>query len=159
MFVSCALLLTCVHVLLWFCLFCVFLIPLTLVFDWDQLCKARETTNCGDSSQRKKLDIKNRGTQVWSLDHLRGVECNPWPKEVTTTCSRHWPNHGMKSSCLVHFFIVIVFFHRVLTYSLVLLFLSLIHILKEHSSEEFSTSIHINLVLVLLTLINQVCLV
>jgi hypothetical protein len=60
---------------------------------------------------------------------------------------------------LVHFFIVIVFFHRVLTYSLVLLFLSLIHILKEHSSEEFSTSIHINLVLVLLTLINQFCLV
>jgi hypothetical protein len=36
----------------------------------------------------------NCGTQVWSLDHLRGVECNPWPKEVTTTWSRHWPNHG-----------------------------------------------------------------
>jgi hypothetical protein len=40
---------------------------------------------------------------------------------------------------LVHFFSVIVFFHRVLTYSLVLLFLSLIHILKEQSSDEFSS--------------------
>jgi hypothetical protein len=63
----------------------------------------------------------------------------------------------------VHFCIAIIFFHRVLTYSLVLLFLSLIHILKEQSSEEFSSyfySIHLNLVLVLLKLIiNQVCLV
>jgi hypothetical protein len=41
---------------------------------------------------------------------------------------------------LVHFFIVIVFFHRVLTYSLVLFFVSLIHILKEQSSEKFSSS-------------------
>jgi hypothetical protein len=32
----------------------------------------------------------------------------------------------------------IVFFHRVLIYSLALLFLSSIHILKEQSSEEFS---------------------
>jgi hypothetical protein len=44
---------------------------------------------------------------------------------------------------LVHLFIVIVFFHRVLTYSLVILFLSLIHILKEQSSEEFSSSLYI----------------
>jgi hypothetical protein len=44
---------------------------------------------------------------------------------------------------LVHLFIVIVFFHRVLTYTLVLLFLSLIHILKEQSSEEFSSSLYI----------------
>jgi hypothetical protein len=44
---------------------------------------------------------------------------------------------------LVHFFIVNVFFHRVLTYSLVLLFLSLIHILKEQSSEEVSPSLYL----------------
>jgi hypothetical protein len=44
---------------------------------------------------------------------------------------------------LVHLFIVIVFFHRVLTYSLVLLFLSLIHILKEQSSEGFSSSLYL----------------
>jgi hypothetical protein len=40
---------------------------------------------------------------------------------------------------LVHLSIVIVLFHRVLTYSLALLFLSPIHILKEQSSEEFSS--------------------
>jgi hypothetical protein len=44
---------------------------------------------------------------------------------------------------LVRFFIVIIFFHRVLTYSLVLLFPSLIHILKEQSSEEFSCSLYL----------------
>jgi hypothetical protein len=38
----------------------------------------------------------------------------------------------------VHLSIVITFFHRVLTYSVVLLFLSSIHILKEQSSEELS---------------------
>jgi hypothetical protein len=40
---------------------------------------------------------------------------------------------------LVHLSIVIIFFHRVLTYSLALLFLSSIHILNEQSSEEFSS--------------------
>jgi hypothetical protein len=40
---------------------------------------------------------------------------------------------------LVHISVVIVFFHSVLTYSLVLLFLSSICILKEQSSEEFSS--------------------
>jgi hypothetical protein len=60
---------------------------------------------------------ENCGTQDWSLDHLRGIECNPWPKEVTTTWSRHWSNHGIKSPChLCIFFFVIVFFHRVLIY-------------------------------------------
>jgi hypothetical protein len=41
----------------------------------------------------------NCGTQVWSLDHLRGVECNPWPKKVTTTWSGHWPNND-KNCCV-----------------------------------------------------------
>jgi hypothetical protein len=82
------------------------------------------------------------GTQVWSSDHLRGIECNPWPKKVTTTWSRHWPNHGIKVLC--HLCISLVwlsFFHRVLTYSLALLFQSLIHISKEQSSEVFSPSL------------------
>ena len=64
---------------------------------------------------------------------------------------------------LMHLSTVIVFFHRVHTYSLALLFLSLIHILKEQSSEEFSSSLYLyssKLVLVILTLIiNQDCLV
>jgi hypothetical protein len=59
---------------------------------------------------------ENCGTQGWSLEHLRGIECNPWSKEVTTTWSRHWSNHGIKSPCLLcHFFIVIDFYLRVLT--------------------------------------------
>jgi hypothetical protein len=44
---------------------------------------------------------ENCGTQGWSLDHLRGIEWNPWPKEVTIMWSRHWPNHGIKSPCLL----------------------------------------------------------
>jgi hypothetical protein len=40
---------------------------------------------------------------------------------------------------LVHLSIMIIFFHKVLTHSLALLFLSSIHILKEQSSEEFSS--------------------
>jgi hypothetical protein len=52
-------------------------------------------------------------------------------------------------------------FHKVLTYSLALLFQSLIHISKEQSSEEYSSSlsIHNNLVFISLTFINQVCVV
>jgi heme A synthase len=66
------------------------------------------------------------------------------------------------SVSLVHLSTVIVFFHRILTYSLALLFLSLIHILRNNQvkSSLISASIHINMVLILLTLIiNQVCLV
>jgi hypothetical protein len=63
---------------------------------------------------------------------------------------------------LVHLSTVIVFLHRVLTYSLALLFLSLIHILKEQSSEEFSSlylySYHLGLI-PLAFIINQVCVV
>jgi hypothetical protein len=44
---------------------------------------------------------------------------------------------------LVYFFTVIIFFHRVLTNSLVLLFLNLIHILKEQSSEKFPSSLYL----------------
>jgi hypothetical protein len=44
---------------------------------------------------------------------------------------------------LVHIYIVIVFFHRVITFSLALLFLSLIHLLKEQSIEEFSSSLYL----------------
>jgi hypothetical protein len=46
--------------------------------------------------REKNAKEENRGTQSCSLDHLRRIECNPCPKEVTTTWSRHWPNHGIK---------------------------------------------------------------
>jgi hypothetical protein len=71
-------------------------------FDCVHLCKAWETPTCEDSSQTVSIYKEDIwGTQVWCLDHLRGVECNPWPKEVTTTCSRHWSNHGQ--NCYVSF--------------------------------------------------------
>jgi hypothetical protein len=90
----------------------------------------------------------NCGTQVWSLDHLRGVECNPWANEVTTTWSRHWSNHG-KNCCVSCPFYLLQLLSSWVLYSLALLLLSLILILKVQSSEEFSLlSSHPNLVLV-----------
>jgi hypothetical protein len=123
----CFSLLTCVRDLLRVCLVCLILLP-------PYSCDLLEIELCkGDKLQLVEIPHKgktwdkeeNCGTQVWSLDHLRGVERNPWPKEITTTWSRHWSNHRIKSLSLVHLFIVIAFFHRVLTYSLTLLFLSL----------------------------------
>jgi hypothetical protein len=63
---------------------------------------------------------------------------------------------------LAHPFFVIVFFQKVLIYSLALLFLSSKYILKEQSSEEFSPlySNHLGFDLISLTfIINQVCVV
>jgi hypothetical protein len=80
-FHSCALFLTCVHGLAAFVLLCVLLLPPLLLFlIGNILCKVWETPTCGDSSQMwiyYKED--NCGTQVWSLDHLGGVECNSRP--------------------------------------------------------------------------------
>jgi hypothetical protein len=120
-------------------------------FYFDQLCKAWETLICGDSSKLGywyKED--NCGTQVWSLGHLRGVECNPWPTELTTTWSRHWPNHDKNSLYFVHF-TYCYYYLLEFSYSLVIFPLSLILILMEQSSEEFSflLSSHPNLALVL----------
>jgi hypothetical protein len=83
---------------------------------------------------------ENHGTQVWSLDYLRGVECNPWLKEVTTTWSRHWPNHGIKSSCLLSIYFIAIIVLQEFSYFTCIIALSLIHISKEQSSEEFSSS-------------------
>ena len=144
-------LLLCVVLLLLCSCVCLYSL-LTLMLDCDQLCKAWETPICGDSSQPGtwyKEDI--HGTQVWSLDHLRGVECNPWPKEVTTMWSRHWPNHGKKSPCLIVHLLYCDCCLLEFSYSLGILLLSLIHISKEQSSEEFSFPLlsHPNLALFL----------
>jgi hypothetical protein len=81
-FHSCALFFTCVHGLVASMLLCVLLLPpLLLLLIVIILCKVWETPTCGDSSQTEKYYKKdNRGTQVWSLDHLGGVECNPRPR-------------------------------------------------------------------------------
>ena len=107
-------------------------------FDCDQLCKAWETPICGDSSQLGYwYKEENRDTQIWSLDHFRGVECNPWPKEFTINLSRHWLNHD-KNRC------VSCPFYSLRSLSSCVLILTcniapkLVLILKEQSSEEFS---------------------
>jgi hypothetical protein len=46
---------------------------------------------------------KNRGSSG-SLDHLKGVECNPRPlgrHNVEVGKCYTWPNHGIKSLCLL----------------------------------------------------------
>jgi hypothetical protein len=80
-FHSCALFFTCVRGLAAFVLLCVLLIPPLLLFlTVIILCKVWETPTCGDSSHtRIYYNEDNRGTQVWYLDHLKGVECNPHP--------------------------------------------------------------------------------
>jgi hypothetical protein len=102
----------CVHELLQFYLVCVVLFaPILLWFDFDQSCKGERLQLVEIPHKGKTWDKEeNRSTQVWSLDHLRGIKFNPWPKEVTTTWSRHWPNHGIKSPCHL---CIIEFNHRV----------------------------------------------
>jgi hypothetical protein len=76
---------------------CVAFPPLLLCFSWDQRCKGERLQFVEIPRKREKIaKEENSGTQSWSLDHLRGIECNPCPKEVTTTWSRHWPNHRIK---------------------------------------------------------------
>jgi hypothetical protein len=104
-------LLVCV-VLLQLCSCLCFYLPPYSIFDCDQLCKVWETPICGDSSQLGNwYKEDNCVTQVLYLDHLRGVECNPWPKKVTTTWSKHWPNHG-KNRCVSYPFYLL----RLLSY-------------------------------------------
>jgi hypothetical protein len=48
-----------------------------------------------------KTTLRNRGIQV---DHLKGVECNPRPlgcHNVEVGKCYTWPNHGIKSPCLL----------------------------------------------------------
>jgi hypothetical protein len=56
--------------------------------------------------------------------------------------SRHWSNHEIKLSCLLSIYFIVIVVFLEFSYSLVLLLLSLIHISKEQSSEEFC-SLHL----------------
>jgi hypothetical protein len=68
-----------------------------------KLCKGKRLQLVEIPRKREKItEEDNCGTQSWSLDHFRGIECNPWPKGVTTTWSRHWPNHGINHVSCVH---------------------------------------------------------
>jgi hypothetical protein len=87
----------CARVCCGLSLACVAFPPLLLCLLCDQHCKGERLQFVEIPRKREKTAKKgNRGTQSRSLDHLRGIECNPWPNEDTTTWSRHWPNHGIK---------------------------------------------------------------
>jgi hypothetical protein len=54
--------------------------------------------------RENKYKEENRGIQVNHLDHLKGVECNPRPlgrHNVEVGKCFTWPNHGIKSPCLL----------------------------------------------------------
>jgi hypothetical protein len=90
---------------------CVAFRPLLLCFLCDQHCKGERLQLVEIPRKREKSTKEdNCGTQSWSLDHLRGIECNPWPKEVTTTWSRHWPNHRINHCVLCPSSLWLVFF-------------------------------------------------
>jgi hypothetical protein len=81
-------------VLLWFCLLYVSLLPLLLWLIWDQLCKVWETPNCGDSSQREKLEIRKR---IVVLKLIIGSLERGWvqPSSVAT------PQHGVGKNLML----------------------------------------------------------
>jgi hypothetical protein len=90
--------LVCV-LLLQLSLLCVLLFPLTLVFIWDHLCKAWETPNYGDSSQRDIVEIKR--IMVFKL--IFGSFERGWvqPSSIRTPQRgvgkySTWPNHRIK---------------------------------------------------------------
>jgi hypothetical protein len=67
-------------------LLCVVFPPLLLCFLCDHHCTGERLQLVEIPRKREKTtEGDNCGTQSLSLDHLRGIECNPWPKEVTTT--------------------------------------------------------------------------
>jgi hypothetical protein len=114
----CALFFACVRGVAAIMLLCMFRLPPYSGFDCDKLCKAWETPICGDSAQLGywyKED--NYDTHVWSLDHLRMVECKPWSKEVITTWSRHWPNHGKKRRVSYQFYLLLLLYYWVLIFT------------------------------------------
>jgi hypothetical protein len=93
-------------------LLCVFLLPPYSCALIEIICVRRERLQLVEIPHKGIwYKEENHGTQVWSLDHFRGVKCNPWSKEITTTWSRHWPNHGIKSPCLlcIYFIVIVVF--------------------------------------------------
>jgi hypothetical protein len=131
-------------------LLCASLLPPYSRFDCDHLCKAWETPICRDSSQQD-TDIRKTTVTLmfdfwvtweeWSatLDQRRSPQCRVGIDWTTVKIVVPYP-----------FYLLRLLSSWVL-YSLAILFLSLIPILKEQSSEEFFfiLSSHTNLVLVL----------
>jgi hypothetical protein len=116
-FDPCVLSFTCVHGVAALVFLCVFLLPPYSCALIEIICVRHERLQLVEIPH-KGIWYKEEqcGTQVWYLDDLRGVECNPWPKEVTTTWSRHWPNHGIKSPCLLCIFCIVILIFQEFSY-------------------------------------------
>jgi hypothetical protein len=140
---------------------CVLLFPLTLVFIWDHLCKAWDTPNCGDSSQRDIVEIKR--TVVFKL--IFGSLERGWvqPSSVGTPQRglgkySTWQNHGIKITVSL-VFTLLRFSLSHFTY--IIDISSILTMWKQLSEELFSSlSIHMDLALVISNpILDQVCFV
>jgi hypothetical protein len=137
-FYSCALLFACVRVVVALCTCVRLYSPPYSGFDCNHLCKAWGTLICEDSSQR---DIDIRKTIV----ALKFDLWITWEGLSATLDQRRSPQRGVGigrttvkiAMSLVHFTYCVCCLLE-LSYSVVILLLSLVLILKEQSSEEFS---------------------
>jgi hypothetical protein len=146
----CALSFACVRVVAVLCSCVCLYSPPYSSFDYNHLCKAWKTPICGDSSQQD-IDIRN------TIVSLKFDLWITWVGLSATLDQRRSPQRGVgigrttvKKHCVSCLFYLLWLLSSRVLYSLVILLLSLILILKEQSSEEFSwfLSSHPNLVLV-----------
>jgi hypothetical protein len=63
------------------------------------LCRTYETYPTLSLKSGCDTPLVKSCTQPLSSDLKIKLECNSWPKEVTTRWSMHWPNHG-KNRCI-----------------------------------------------------------
>jgi hypothetical protein len=88
----------CACVLLRICVCC--FPPLLLCFHCDICCKGERLQLVEIPHKREKEISKEKPRySSWSLDHLKGVECNPCPlgrHNVEVGKCYTWPNHGIK---------------------------------------------------------------
>jgi hypothetical protein len=126
--------------------------PLSLVFTWDQLCKAWETPNYGDSAQRDIIEIKI--TVVFKL--IFGSLERGWVQPSSIGMPQRgvgkystWTNHGIKIS-VSHVFIPVrfslsIYFSYIIALSSILTLWRAIKwrsLLRSYSSLELGLSFH-----------------
>jgi hypothetical protein len=127
-----------------------FLFLLTHVFIWDQLCKAWETPNCGESSQRNIVEIKR--TVVFKL--IFGSLERGWLRSSSVGMPQRgvgmyftWPNHGIKI-VVSHVLIPVrfsIYFTYIIALSLILTLwraLKWRSLLRSYSSLELGLNFH-----------------
>jgi hypothetical protein len=100
----------CACVLLRICVCC--FPPLLLCFHCDPYCKGERLQLVEIPREREKEISKEKPWySSWSLDHLKGVECNPRPlgrHNMEVGKCYTWPNHGINSRVSCDCFSVIL---------------------------------------------------